>query len=235
MFLGLRAIGSALRQVFSRFALSLGGNVTAVVLSVPLIAVVFLLTSFSSSLSFIPLGVAVLVGVLPNPASIGLQTLANKLAYDQDPELNDQWRGLREFWRIALRAWLVSAAVTAVCFLNVAFYANQAGSSASSLRGIAGPLSILWGVLLISWLAIHLYVAPLLLTQESPSVFLAYRNAVVLTTSRLLASWTVILVWLAVLVITSATGLIIIIGLALAAAIQQNALRVLLPTFEAQP
>jgi hypothetical protein len=39
-------------------------------------------------------------------------------------------------------------------------------------------------------------------------------------------------VWLAVLVFASATGLVVIIGLAISAAIQENALRVLLPTFQ---
>jgi hypothetical protein len=230
MILGLRAIGSALRQVFSRFALSVGGNVTAVVLSAPLIAIVVLLAPFARSVSAIPLGIAVLVGALPNPASMGLQTLAQELANGDSPDLRDQWRGLRELWRTTLRAWLISAVVTAVCFLNVAFYASQAASATSSLSGIAGPLSILWGLLLLSWLAIHLYVAPLLLTQDNPSALLAYRNAFVLVTSRPLASWTVIPVWLAVLIFTSATGLVVIVGLALAAAIQQNALRVVLAT-----
>jgi hypothetical protein len=174
MMLGLRAIGSALRQVFSRFALSVGGNVTAVLFSIPAIALVVLVASFARSLSYIPLGIAVLVGVLPNPACMGLQALAKAMANGESPDLRDQWGDLRGFWRVALRAWLISTAVTAVCFLNVAFYANQAGSATSNLHGIAGPLSILWGLLLISWLAIHLYVAPLLLAQESPSVLLAY-------------------------------------------------------------
>src|SRR5579872_232152 len=231
MLLGLTAIGSALRQVFSRFALLAGGNVTAMVLSIPLLAAVLLLTSFSSSLSFVPLGIAVFVGALPNPASMGLQVLTRDMAYDRSPDLYEQWPGLRRYWRVALKAWLISAGVTALCFLNVAFYVHQAASPTSELRGIAGPLSLLWGLLLVSWLAIHLYVAPLLLAQERPNIVLAYRNALVLTMSRPVASWTIIPIWLALLIFTSATALVTVIGLALAAAIQENALRVLLPTF----
>jgi hypothetical protein len=234
MAIGLRAVGSALRQVFSHFILSLGGNVTAIVLSLPIIVIVLLLATFSRSLSYVPLGIAVLVGMLPNPACMGLQTLARELAYGESPELSDQWRGLREYWRTALRAWLVSAAVTAVCFLNVAFYATQAASHTSSLRGVAGPLSILWGLLLLSWLAIHVYVTPLLQAQDEPSVLLAYRNALVLMVSRPLASIVVIPVWLALLVATSATGLVTIVGLALAASLQQNALRALLAVLPVQ-
>jgi hypothetical protein len=47
--------------------------------------------------------------------------------------------------------------------------------------------------------------------------------------SRPVASWTVILIWLGVLVFTSATALATIIGLALAVFIQQNTFRVFLP------
>jgi hypothetical protein len=47
--------------------------------------------------------------------------------------------------------------------------------------------------------------------------------------SRPVASWTVVLIWLGALVFTSATALATIIGLALAASIQQNSLRLSLP------
>jgi hypothetical protein len=231
MLLGLRSIGSALHQVGARFTLSLGGNVTAIALSIPLLLVVFLLAFLFHSLSFVPFGVAVLVGVLPNPASMGLQSLAREMAYHRDPDLKDQWRGLRDYWRLALRTWLISTGVTAVCFLNVIFYASRSATSTSGLGGIAGPLYLIWGLLLIFWLGMHLYVGPLLLAQEKPSIRLAYRNAAVLTVSRPFASWTAILFWFAVLAISSATGLATIIGLTVAAAIQQNTLRVLLPTF----
>jgi hypothetical protein len=60
-------------------------------------------------------------------------------------------------------------------------------------------------------------------------VLLAYRNAAVIMLSRPVASWTVILIWLGVLVFTSATALATIIGLALAVCIQQNTFRVFLP------
>lgn len=90
-------------------------------------------------------------------------------------------------------------------------------------------LFLVWALLLLFWLGIHLYIAPLLLAQVEPRALLAYRNAVVLMLSRPVASWTVILIWLGALVFTSATALATVIGLALAASIQQNTLRRLLP------
>lgn len=229
MRLGLRAVGSACRQVFSRLALSFGANLVAMLFSLPIVLVLIVVAFFVHSLSVVPLGIAVLIGVLPNPACMGLQTLARGLARGDTPEFGEQWQALRTYWKVGLRAWLIAAAITIICALNVAFYATQAVNSASRLHAVAAPLFLVWVLLLLFWLGIHLYVAPLLLAQVEPRVLLAYRNAAVIMLSRPVATWTVILIWLGALVFTSATALATVIGLALAASIQQNTLKRLLP------
>ena len=229
MRLGLRAVGSACSQVFSHLALSCGGNVLAILLSLPILLVLIVVAFFVHSLSVVPLGIAVLVGALPNPACMGLQTLARELAHGRASDFGEQWQALRTYWRVGLRAWLIGAATTIVLALNVAFYATQAVNRASRLHAVAAPLFVVWALLLLFWLGIHLYVAPLLLAQVEPRALLAYRNAAVIMLSRPLASWTVILIWLGALVFSSATALATVIGLALAASIQQNSLRLSLP------
>jgi hypothetical protein len=229
MRVGLRAVGSSCYQVFSHLALSFGGNVLAMLLSLPIVLALIVAAFFVHSLSVVPLGIAVLVGALPNPACMGLQALARELARGGDPDFGEQLQALRTYWRAGLRAWLIAAATTIVFALNVAFYAAQATNPASGLHAVAAPLFLVWAVCLLFWLGIHLYVAPLLLAQVEPRALLAYRNAAVLMLSRPVVSWTVILIWLAALVFTSTTALATIIGLALAASIQQNALRLLLP------
>ena len=229
MRLGLRAVGSACAQVFSHLALLFGGNVLAMLLSLPIVLVSIVVASFVHSLSVVPLGIAVLIGVLPNPACMGLQTLARELALGNAPEFGEQRQALGTYWRVGLRAWLIAAAITIILALNAAFYAREAANPASGLHAVAAPLFFVWALLLLFWLGIHLYVAPLLLAQEEPRVLLAYRNAAVIMLSRPLTSWTVILIWLGALVLTSATAVATVIGLALAASIQQNALRLFLP------
>jgi hypothetical protein len=229
MRLGLRAVGSACHQVFSHFAVSFGGNLLAMLFSLPIILAVIVVAFFVHSLSVVPLGIAILVGALPNPACMGLQTLARELARGDSLNFGEQWQGLRTYWRASLRAWLIAAAITITCALNVAFWATQAANRATSLHAVAAPLFLVWALILLFWLGIHLYVAPLLLAQVEPRVLLAYRNAAVLMLSRPVASWTVILIWLGALVFTSTTALATIIGLALAASIQQNTLKRLLP------
>jgi hypothetical protein len=234
VLVGFVAVALAFRQTAGRFSLSVGANVTAFAFSIPLLLAVLLAAYLSHSLTFVPLGIVVLLGILPNPASVGLQAVARELASGESPDLRDQWPALRAYWRPALITWLVSTSITGVCVLNLFFYASQAASNVSSLRGPSGPLSLLWGLLLIFWLGIHLYVAPLLLAQERQDIKLAYRNEIVFTMSRPLASWTVIFLWLALLTFFTTTGLATVIGLALGAAIQQNAFRLLVPTFSAR-
>jgi len=229
MRLGLRAVGSACAQVFSHLALSFGGNVLAMLLSLPIVLLVIVVAFVVHSLSVVPLGVAVLVGALPNPASMGLQALAREVAHGRSLDFGEQWQALRTYWRVGLRAWLIAAAIAVICALNVVFYGTQAANRASSLHAVAAPLFLVWALLLLFWLGIHLYVAPLLLAQEEPRVLLAYRNATVIMVSRPLASWTVIFIWLGSLVFTSATALATVIGLALAATIQQSTFRLVLP------
>jgi hypothetical protein len=160
---------------------------------------------------------------------MGLQTLSRELARGDTQNLGEQWQGVRTYWRVSLRAWLIAVAVTIVCTLNAAFWATQAANTESSLHDVAAPLFLVWAVVLLFWLGVHLYVAPLLLAQDEARVLLAYRNAAVMMLSRPIASWTVILIWLGVLVFTSATALATIVGLALAVFIQQNTFRVVLP------
>jgi hypothetical protein len=160
---------------------------------------------------------------------MGLQTLARELARGDTAGFREQWQGLRMYWRVSLRAWLIAAAITVVSVVNMAFYGTQAANPAARFHAVAAPLFVVWTLILVLWLGVHLYVAPLLLAQTEARVLLAYRNAAVVMLSRPVASVAVSLVWLGALVFTSFTALATVIGLALAACIQQNALRLLLP------
>ena len=229
MRLGLRAVGSACYQVFSHFTVSFAGNLLAMLLSLPIVLVLIVVAFVVHSLSVVPLGIAILVGALPNPACMGLQTLARELARGDTADFGEQRQGLRMYWRVSLRAWSIATAIAIICVLNMAFYATQAANPASRLHAVAAPLFVVWTLILLLWLGVHLYVAPLLLAQAEARVLLAYRNAAVIMLSRPVASLIVSLIWLGVLVFTSFTALATIIGLALAASIQQNTLRLVLP------
>jgi hypothetical protein len=231
MGLALRALGSAIAQVYSHVTAFLVGNLVAVVLSLPLVAMIGLLAWTARSFSIIPIGVAFLLGVMPNPCAGGIQFVAHELADKGPITWHDYLRGLRRYGRPALALWLVSVSVSAIILGNVVFYAVALGSEHLVPHPLAFPLLMAWLVLFAVWVSAHLYVFPLLLTQEVRKMTLVYRNALLMVLARPSVTLIVVPVWLALLLLSSATGLATIIGLGLSAAIQHNVAARLLPTF----
>ncbi|GAC1400002.1 MAG: hypothetical protein NVSMB52_13600 [Chloroflexota bacterium] len=224
MLLALRALASALSQVFSHLSVLFISNAIAIFLSFPTAALLTVAAYPSHSWSIIPVGIVFFVCVLPNPAIAGIQYVAWLLARGDDVGLQDLTIGLRRFTGGAAKCWLLSTPVTLVMLVNVAFYAGQKAP-------FARILFLVWIFFLLTWTAAHVYVFPLLLMQEVKKVTVIYRNALAMTLARPGFTFAIMWVWIPVLAISSATGLITLIGLAVSAAIQQNAGRCLLPTF----
>jgi uncharacterized membrane protein YesL len=222
--LAARAIGSAFAQVFSHFTVTLLSNIAAFLVSLPLLLLIGIVAYPTRSWSLIPIGGALLVGVLTNPAAVGVQSVARDLAHQEDVDLRRQVEMLRRYALPSLKCWLTGLVITGVIVLNLVFYAR-------SRLPIAGALQLLWLLVLWLWLAVHLFVFPLLLDQEVKTVPAVYRNAFVMTFARPVFTMVTALFWLAELTLASSTGLTVIIGLVLGAAIQQNAFSRLVPTF----
>jgi len=204
-------------------------------LSIPLLIVIVLSGYVTQSFSLVPLGVVLLIGVLPNPAAAGLQYMTHELAEGEIMTFSDVWWGLRKYWVPALRSWLTSLIVTVLLLANVIFYARAVTTHTSTVHAVAGPLEALWIALLLFWLLLHLYVFPLLMVQESPGLLTTYRNAALMVAARPFFTIIAFPIWIILLSFTAATGLATIIGLAIGAAIQQNAVARLIPTFPGKP
>lgn len=232
MVLGLRTIGAAFGQVLTHVSASLLSNLVAVALAVPLVFGIGAVAFGTRSFSLVPLGVALLVGILPNPCTAGVQAVAHELAAGGDVSFRDHWRGFKRYGRPAALAWLASLLVTAVILGNLAFYARAVGSGTGALHAIAPVLFLVWLIPCTLWVAMHLYVFPLLIEQDVKSIRLVYRNAALMALARPLTLLAVLPIWLFLLLVSSTTGLVTFIGLALSAAIQHNVTARLLPTFD---
>jgi hypothetical protein len=235
VILALRALGSAIAQVYSHVTVFLIGSAIAAVLSLPLVLVIGLLAWAARSFSIIPLGIAFLIGVLPNPCTGGIQFIAHELAGHQFITWRDYLDGLRRYGPPALGLWLLSLGISVVILVNTVFYLRALGSTTPIPHTVAFPLLAIWLVVFAIWVSAHLYVFPLLLEQEVKKFILVYRNALLMVLARPWVTIIVVPVWLALLLMSSATGLVTIIGLGFAAAIQHNAAAKLLPTFRMRP
>ena len=234
MLFGLRAIGSAFRQILTHITASLLANVMASLLSAPVILIVGAVAYSSRSLSIIPLGVALLVGVLPNPCTAGLHSVAEEFATVGYATFSDHWVGLRAYFVPALKTWILSLGVTSLIVANLVFYVREIGGASGILHSVAPGLLLAWMVVFVFWIALHLYVFPLLVVQEVKSLRLVYRNAFMMVLARPGVTACVVPIWLVLLLVCSTTGLISFIGLTLCAGIQHTTAARLLPTFRLQ-
>jgi uncharacterized membrane protein YesL len=227
MGIALRVIGSSFRQVAGRFEKMLTANLIAAITGLPVYAVAGVLAYFANELTVGTILTAILLGVLPYPGAAGLQAMAREMAAGEMLLMPGPIEGLRQYWKPALRVWLVAVPITAILFFNVFFYAHVSFPLAS-LAEIAALYA------LAVWLAAHVYVYPLLLEQEVKRIRLIYRNAFIMVISHPVFTFQVVVAWLLILMICSASGIIVAIGLALAVAIQQNATARMIPTFRQQ-
>jgi uncharacterized membrane protein YesL len=216
------AIWAGFSAYYSRPGFLAVVNVQAFLYSLPLVVLAVVPFVVAGRLVLIPLALAVLVGVMPNPAAAGLQYCAKLVARDDQVDITDVRRGFREYWRPATALYVFDLLALVLIIANVVFYSAQGG-------GIFLALSLIWLYLLVTWTAVQVYLYPMLLSMEHPSVPLVFRNALVLVVRRPISTFFVTVTWLAVLLIASASPLVVIAGLIVPAIMQQSLLDRLLP------
>jgi uncharacterized membrane protein YesL len=224
MGLAVRALGAAFAQSARRLERVLVGNLLATLVGFPVFIVSGLVAYGSRDVTLGALVAALLFGVLPNPAAGGMQLMAHDMAAGEFLLMPGPIEGIRRYWRVALKCWLIGVPVSCILFFNCVFY-TQVHFPGSLLA----ELIVIY--LLISWLAAHVYIYPLIIKQEVKKIRYVYRNAFVIALSHPLFTVQVAIVWMAVLLLTAASGLIVVVGLGLAASIQQNAAARMIPRF----
>ncbi|GAC1445739.1 MAG: hypothetical protein NVSMB52_08070 [Chloroflexota bacterium] len=232
MILALRAIWGALYSVSTHFLFSVTANLVAMVLSVPVLLAISVLALGLHHANVLPFGVALFIGILPNPATAGLHVGMRNLLIGDYITVRVQWEALKEYHRAATKTWLTSAALSIALAANLIFYVHLASSGGASFRIITTCLALIWAGILYFWICMHLYVFPLLLQQESRRIVVVYRNASLMVLSRPLFTSIVAPVWVLVVLFASASGLATVIGLAVSVAIQHSAFTRLLPQFK---
>jgi hypothetical protein len=199
-------------------------NIGATIFVLPVLAVAAVVAVVLHAEPVLTIAMIVIVGILPSPTSAGLQFVTHESAHLNPVLWRDQLDGIQRYGVSALRIWLLSIIVTTILVGNAAFYAQASFAPARILE-------ILFILALMFWLAVHLYVYPLLMEQKVVKARLVYRNAVLMALARPLFTVLVTSVWWLILFCTTFTGLVGVIGLVIAALLQQNAAAVMLPTF----
>ena len=185
-----RTLWLALVGLYEETVVLVGANLAAVALNV-VTGLVIVLVALSLPVVQDDVGRQWLMGIVlwmlllvPTPANVALGGLARVAAGPDIPRFSAFRDALRGYWRLALRCMAASVVVTLALVWNVWFYFNLG-------TGWLQLVSILWLYATLFWLALHIYVVPLLLHVSEPRVFDVYRRAAFVTLGH--AGYTTIL------------------------------------------
>jgi uncharacterized membrane protein YesL len=227
-----RTVWAALVGLYEETLVLLLGNVVALALNLPIGLLVFALLTLASvffgvpivgtaedaSPSWLLVGIAWLMTLMPTPGNIALAGLTRVAAGPDAPQFAIFRATLRTRWRLALRCTLVSIVVLLALIGNVVFYASVAGW----LRFA----SILWLYGTLFWLSLHIYLAPLMVHVAEPSLPNLYKRAAFIALGHPGYSMLLLLVMLVVSFIAVVfLPAYVLIGAAFISLVQAHALR----------
>jgi hypothetical protein len=124
-----------------------------------------------------PWWAAPLLAFPAGPASAAMANVARRSARDLHVDRSIYLEGLRSFWRQALALSAISMIVLSLLMLNMVFYASR---GTAVLLG----LTFFWGLLTALWLGLQLYLYPVLVGLETPTVTGALRTALAMAFAK---------------------------------------------------
>jgi uncharacterized membrane protein YesL len=139
----------------------------------PLYGVIWLVTALTP-----PLAVAIillLIALIPAPpATAAMYHVAHYVAHERRIEFSYFWQGLKSYFGLSWKVGAILLVSGAILAIDVRFYL----SSSNAIFAAVGFLG-LWALLF--WLAIQVYVFPLMVLQKDKSLKLILKNAALLT------------------------------------------------------
>ncbi len=218
------AAGSVLRwvcvSIWSETLILLKANLAGFVLTLPLTVPLLLLLAGLMPppgpdeqpglvLPLILTGLLALL--LPNPAAVGLHTVAAVMLRHDSPTWEQFLAGLKGNVRLGLTMFAIGLIVTVVLTVNLLFYL---GAQPELVRFVA----VVFAYLLLYWLAMQLYLGPLVVQVGERRLLSLYRRAGMLVLAQPLFTLLLLVALLAALLISlMAAPLYPLFGLAFAA------------------
>jgi uncharacterized membrane protein YesL len=134
-----------------------------------------------------PWWLAPLLAMPAGPASAALAHVARRTARDLHADHTFYLEGVRSYWRQALALSAISMVILCLLLLNLVFYATQTAV-------VLWLLTFLWVYLSAFWVVTQIYLYPVLVGLEVPSVRGALRMAAAMTLANPLFSLILLLV-----------------------------------------
>ena len=204
-----RALWAALRDMFDELLLLGICNILWLLINAPLLGLSFVALGTGASLVS---GVLALLAVLSlGPTTAGLYHVAHRIVEGRASTWRDFFVGMRQYakpsWKLA-GIWMI---VFILIVSDLAFY-----SGITNTFGLV--MIIVWLNLLALWLGALIYIFPLMLLQEEPSLKLLARNTLLMAAGRPLFTVITLILMLVVVALSVFIPIILVlIGVALLA------------------
>jgi uncharacterized membrane protein YesL len=128
-----------------------------------------------------PWWLAPLLAIPAGPASAALAYVARRSARDFHADHTVYLEGLRSHWRQALALSAISMVILCLLLLNLVFYASRT-------TVLLWLLTFLWAYLSAFWIVVQLYLYPVLVGLQVPTIPGALRMAAAMTLANPLFS-----------------------------------------------
>jgi hypothetical protein len=122
------------------------------------------------------LGVIIALPIVTLPWVLaGLSYLSHTAQTTPAAHIDELWIGLRKYWREGVIVGVLNTLFFGMTLFNFVSYLDVPGLGAVALR-------IVWFVMVLLWIAVQLYLWPLLEEMEHPNLMDGFRNAGVMIT-----------------------------------------------------
>jgi len=168
------------------------------------------------------------LGVILFPLStVGRFYATNIVARGRTVHLSDFFEGIKRYWWRSLLWFLLTLLVVAILILNIVSYPSM---FEGFIGVLLGGLSI---AVLVFWIVMQLYFWPLILSQEEPKIWRAWRNAAYLIFANPFYAFLMLTFALVMLLLAGALTIILIFaGMTLLGLLCNNAVITLLVHFK---
>ncbi len=102
--------------------------------------------------------------------TVGMFHLAHEQVHDRIVNWKKFREGIRLYWKDALRLGLISYVVSTISLIDLYFYVSHHGAAWTIV-------AFIWGYFVLLWFGMSIYMWPMIVGMERPSLALLFRNS----------------------------------------------------------
>jgi hypothetical protein len=119
------------------------------------------------------------------PATAALFYVTNRLANGEDTKIRDFFVGFRTYFGKGWQIGATAFGITLILVFNIVFYYDPNLAATMFGNPTVQLVTIMWLYFMVFWVAIMMFLFPLMIEQENKSILLLLKNATILVVDNL--------------------------------------------------